>query len=37
MFYFTIMVESSSQLRKIMSELRRVKKVTDVKRVVRHE
>ena len=37
MFYFTIMVESSSQLHKIMSELRRVKKVTDVKRVVRHE
>jgi GTP pyrophosphokinase len=37
MFYFTIMVESSNQLRKIMSALRRVKKVTDVKRVVRHE
>jgi len=37
MFYFTIMVESSSQLRKIMSALRRVKKVTEVKRVVRHE
>ncbi|MCG8636542.1 MAG: bifunctional (p)ppGpp synthetase/guanosine-3',5'-bis(diphosphate) 3'-pyrophosphohydrolase [Desulfobacterales bacterium] len=34
-FYFTIMVESSEQLRKIMSEIRRVKKVTDVKRVVR--
>jgi len=37
MLYFTVMVESSSQLRKIMSELRRVKKVMDVKRVVRHE
>ena len=35
LFYFTIMVESSEQLRKIMSEIRRVKKVTDVKRVVR--
>ncbi len=34
-FYFTIMVESSEQLRKVMSEIRRVKKVTDVKRVVR--
>ncbi|MDD9302278.1 MAG: bifunctional (p)ppGpp synthetase/guanosine-3',5'-bis(diphosphate) 3'-pyrophosphohydrolase [Desulfobacter sp.] len=34
-FYFTIMVESSDQLKKIMSEIRRVKKVTDVKRVVR--
>jgi GTP diphosphokinase / guanosine-3',5'-bis(diphosphate) 3'-diphosphatase len=37
MLYFTVMVESSNQLRKIMSELRRVKKVMDVKRVVRHE
>jgi guanosine-3',5'-bis(diphosphate) 3'-pyrophosphohydrolase len=37
MFYFTIMVESSEQLRKIMSEIRRVKKVTDVKRIVRNE
>jgi GTP diphosphokinase / guanosine-3',5'-bis(diphosphate) 3'-diphosphatase len=37
MFYFTIMVESSNQLRKIMSDLRRVKKVMDVKRVVRHD
>lgn len=36
-FYFTIMVESSEQLRKIMSEIRRVKKVTDVKRIVRIE
>ena len=34
-FYFTIMVESSEQLRKVMAEIRRVKKVTDVKRVVR--
>ncbi|MBA3012761.1 MAG: bifunctional (p)ppGpp synthetase/guanosine-3',5'-bis(diphosphate) 3'-pyrophosphohydrolase [Proteobacteria bacterium] len=37
LFYFTIMVESSAQLRKIMSEIRRVKKVTDVKRIVRNE
>ncbi|MCG8688618.1 MAG: bifunctional (p)ppGpp synthetase/guanosine-3',5'-bis(diphosphate) 3'-pyrophosphohydrolase [Desulfobacterales bacterium] len=35
LFYFTIMVESSEQLRKVMSEIRRVKKVNDVKRVVR--
>lgn len=35
--YFTVMVESSNQLRKLMSELRRVKKVLDVKRIVRHE
>lgn len=37
LFYFTFMVESSAQLRKIMSEIRRVKKVTDVKRVVRND
>jgi GTP pyrophosphokinase len=37
MFYFTIMVESSNQLRKIMSALRRVKKVTEVKRIVRYD
>ncbi len=37
MLYFTVMVESSDQLRKIMSELRRVKKVLDVKRIVHHE
>ena len=37
MFYFTIMVESSGQLRKVMSEIRRVKTVTDVKRVTRSE
>jgi guanosine-3',5'-bis(diphosphate) 3'-pyrophosphohydrolase len=37
LFYFTVMVESSAQLRKIMSEIRRVKKVTDVKRVVRND
>jgi guanosine-3',5'-bis(diphosphate) 3'-pyrophosphohydrolase len=36
LFYFTFMVESSVQMRKIMSEIRRVKKVTDVKRVVRN-
>jgi len=34
-FYFTIMVASSDQLRNIMNDIRRVKKVTDVKRVVR--
>ncbi len=33
-FYFTIMVESSGQLKKVMAELRRVKTVNDVKRVV---
>ncbi len=37
MLYFTVMVESSNQLRKLMSELRRVKKVIDVKRIVQHE
>jgi GTP pyrophosphokinase len=37
LFYFTVMVESSVQLRKIMSEIRRLKKVTDVKRVVRND
>lgn len=36
-FYFTIMVESSGQLKKVMAELRRVKTVNDVKRVVRTE
>ncbi len=35
LFYFTIMVESSDQLRRIMSDIKKVKKVTDVKRVVR--
>ncbi|MGD9824512.1 RelA/SpoT family protein [Desulfobacter sp.] len=33
-FYFTIMVESSGQLKKVMAELRRVKTVNNVKRVV---
>lgn len=33
-FYFTIMVESSGQLKKVMAELRRVKTVNDVRRVV---
>jgi len=33
-FYFTIMVESSRQLKKVMKELRRVKTVNDVKRVI---
>ena len=36
-FYFTIMVESSRQLKKVMSELRRVKTVNDVKRVITTE
>lgn len=37
LFYFTLLVESTEQLRKIMSEIRRVKKVTDVKRIIRTE
>ncbi|MCP4022354.1 MAG: bifunctional (p)ppGpp synthetase/guanosine-3',5'-bis(diphosphate) 3'-pyrophosphohydrolase [Desulfobacteraceae bacterium] len=37
LFYFTIMVESSDQLRRIMSDIRKVKKVSDVKRIVRTE
>ena len=35
LFYFTVMVNSTEQLRKIMAEIRRVKTVTEVKRVVR--
>ncbi len=35
--YFTIMVTSSEQLRNIMAEIQRVKKVNEVKRVVRVE
>ncbi len=37
LFYFTILVGSTAQLRKIMSEIRKVKKVTDVKRIIRAE
>jgi len=37
LFYFTIQVESTDQLRKVMSDIRKVKKVTDVKRIVRSE
>ncbi|MBU8848285.1 MAG: bifunctional (p)ppGpp synthetase/guanosine-3',5'-bis(diphosphate) 3'-pyrophosphohydrolase [Desulfobacterales bacterium] len=37
LFYFTILVESSDQLRKIMSKIRKVKKVTDVKRIIRND
>lgn len=37
MFYFTFLVESTGQLRKIMSDIRKVKKVIDVKRVLRTE
>lgn len=36
-FYFTIMVESSAQLKKVMAELRRVKTVNEVKRVITEE
>lgn len=37
LFYFTILVESSDQLRKIMTDIRKVKKVTDVKRILSAE
>jgi GTP pyrophosphokinase len=37
LFYFTILVESTDQLRKIMSDIRKVKKVMDVKRIIRAE
>jgi len=37
LFYFTVLVESTDQLRKIMSDIRKVKKVTAVKRIVRAE
>ena len=37
LFYFTFLVESSEQLRRIMSDIRKVKKVTDVKRIIRLE
>jgi len=37
LFYFTILVESSDQLRKIMLEIRKVKKVTNVKRIIRND
>jgi GTP pyrophosphokinase len=37
LFYFTIMVESSEQLRNIMSQIKRVKKVTGVRRVLRND
>ena len=37
LFYFTILVENTDQLRKIMSDIRRVKKVINVKRVIRTE
>jgi GTP pyrophosphokinase len=36
-FYFTLMVESSDQLRKIMADIKKVKKVTTVKRVIRND
>ena len=36
-FYFTIMVESSGQLKKVMAELRRVKTVNEVKRITTEE
>ena len=37
LFYFSIQVESSDQLRNIMKDIRKVKKVTDVKRIIRNE
>ena len=37
LFYFSIMVESSDQLRRIMSDIRKIKKGTNVKRVVRND
>ncbi len=37
LFYFTLLVESTDQLRKIMTDIRKVKKVTDVKRIIRTE
>jgi len=37
MFYFTLLVESSDQLRSIMADIKRVKKVIDVKRIVSTE
>ena len=37
LFYFTFLVESSDQLLKIMSDIRKVKKVFDVKRIVKTE
>ena len=37
LFYFTFLVESSDQLRSIMSDIRKVKKVTDVKRIIRYK
>ena len=37
LFYFTFLVESSDQLLKIMSDIRKVKKVTAVKRILRVE
>ncbi len=36
-FYFTILVASSGQLRKIMSDIRKVKKVINVKRILSSE
>jgi len=37
LFYFTLLVESTDQLRIIMTDIRKVKKVTDVKRIIRAE
>ena len=36
-FDFSLMVESTTQLRKIMADIRHVKKVTDVKRIIKTE
>lgn len=37
LFYFTFLVESSAQLHKIMSDIRKVKKVINVKRIIQIE
>lgn len=37
LFYFSIMVESSEQLYKIMASIRKIKKVQDVKRIIRND
>ncbi len=37
LFYFTILVHSTDQLRQIMTDIRKVKKVADVKRILKTE
>ncbi|MDX2439338.1 MAG: ACT domain-containing protein, partial [Desulfobacterales bacterium] len=36
-FYFTVMAESSGQLKKVMTAIRRVKTVNDVKRIINED